>query len=81
MFDLWVGKIPWRREQLPTPAFWPGEFPGLYSPWGSKESDMIFTFTLINGPSEATGENVQRGRHIIFKISLKSSLKAVGNTG
>ena len=27
--------------------FWPGEFHGLYSPWGRKESDMaeIFTFT------------------------------------
>ena len=35
----WVGKI-WRREQLPTPVFWPGEFYGLYSPWGYKESDM-----------------------------------------
>ena len=23
-FDLWVGKIPWRRERLPTPVFWPG---------------------------------------------------------
>ena len=22
-----------------TPVFWPGEFPGLYSPWGRKESD------------------------------------------
>ena len=22
----WVGKIPWRRERLPTPVFWPGEF-------------------------------------------------------
>ena len=21
--DPWVGKIPWRREQLPTPLFWP----------------------------------------------------------
>ena len=21
-----VGKIPWRREWLPTPVFWPGEF-------------------------------------------------------
>ena len=21
----WVGKIPWRRERLPTPVFWPGE--------------------------------------------------------
>ena len=35
-FDPWVGKIPWRREQLPTPVFWPGE---LYSQWGRKESD------------------------------------------
>ena len=25
-FDPWVGKIPWRREKLPTPVFWPGEF-------------------------------------------------------
>ena len=35
----WVGKIPWRRERLPTPVFWPGEFHGLYSPWGCKELD------------------------------------------
>ena len=39
-FDPWVGKIPQRRERLPTPIFWPGEFCGLYSPWGHKESDM-----------------------------------------
>ena len=38
-FDAWVGKIPWRRERLPTPVFWPGEFHELYSPWGHKESD------------------------------------------
>ena len=25
-FDPWVGKIPWRRDKLPTPVFWPGEF-------------------------------------------------------
>ena len=25
-FDPWVGKIPWRRERLPTPVFW--GFPG-----------------------------------------------------
>ena len=30
---------PWRRERLPTPVFWTGEFLGLYSPWGPKESD------------------------------------------
>ena len=35
-----VGKIHWRRERLPTPVFWPGEFHGLYSLSGHKESDM-----------------------------------------
>ena len=34
--DPWVGKIPWRRERLPTPVFWPREFHGLNSPWGHK---------------------------------------------
>ena len=38
-FNSWVGKISWRRERLPTPVFWPGEFHGLYSPWDHKESD------------------------------------------
>ena len=28
----WFGKIPWRREWLPTSVFWPGEFHGLYRP-------------------------------------------------
>ena len=36
----WVGKIPWKRERLPSLIFWPGEFLGLFSPWGPKESDM-----------------------------------------
>jgi len=40
-FNPWVGKIPWRREWLPTPVFWPREFHGLYNPcpWGHKELD------------------------------------------
>ena len=29
----------WRRERLPTPVLWPGEFHGLYSPWCCKELD------------------------------------------
>ena len=37
-FDPWVGKIYWRRDRLPTPVFWPGEFQGLYSLWGQKAS-------------------------------------------
>ena len=31
-FYAWVRKICWRRDRLPTPVFWPGEFHGLYSP-------------------------------------------------
>ena len=30
-FNPWVWKIPWRREQLLTPVYWPGELDGL--PW------------------------------------------------
>ena len=45
-FDPWLGKIHWRRERLPTPVFWPGEFHGLYSPWGRKESDTAEQLSL-----------------------------------
>ena len=43
-FNLWVGKIPWRKEWQPTPVFSPEEFHGQgslagYSPWGRIESD------------------------------------------
>jgi len=27
-FDPWVGMIPWRRERLPIPVFWPGDSMG-----------------------------------------------------
>ena len=43
MFDPWAVKIPWRRERLPTAAFWPGEFHGLYSSWSHKEPESTFT--------------------------------------
>ena len=45
-FDPWVGTIPKRREKLPIPVFFPGEFHGLYSPWGSKESDVTERLSL-----------------------------------
>ena len=47
MQEIWVGKIPWRRERLSTPVFWPGEFHGLYSTWGHKESDMTEQLSLF----------------------------------
>src|SRR5574340_114065 len=45
-FDPWVGKIPWRRERLPIPVFWPGEFHALYSPRGCKEADTTERLSL-----------------------------------
>ena len=45
-FDPWVGKISWRREKLPTLVFWPGEFQGLYNPWGLKELDSAEQLSL-----------------------------------
>ena len=35
-----------------TPVFWPGEFHGLTSPWGHKESDMFeqLSFSLSLKP-------------------------------
>ena len=44
--DPWVGKIPWIREKLLTPVFWPGEFHGLYSPWGCKTLDTTEWLSL-----------------------------------
>ena len=43
-FDPWVGKIPWRKAQQPTPIFLPGEAHEQrslvdHSPWDLKESD------------------------------------------
>ena len=31
-FNSWVGKMPWRRERLPSPVFLPGEFHGTEEP-------------------------------------------------
>ena len=40
VWETWVGKIP----------FWPGEFHGLYSPWGRKESEVTERLSLTQEP-------------------------------
>ena len=44
MWETWVRSLGWEdpleKQRQPSPVFWPGEFHGLYSPWGCKESDM-----------------------------------------
>ena len=48
MWETWAGKIPWRRERLPTPVYWPGEFHGLYSLWCHKELDPTEWLSLTH---------------------------------
>ena len=52
-----IRKIPWRRERLPTPVFWPGEFHGLYSPWGREESDTTEWLSLLIGDYSSSVDN------------------------
>ena len=50
MWETWVWSLGWEdlleKGKLPTPVFWPGEFHGLYSPWGRKESDRTEQLSL-----------------------------------
>ena len=43
-FYPWIGTIPSRKGQLPTPVFLPGEFHGLYGPWGHRVRHNWETF-------------------------------------
>ena len=45
-FNPWLGKIPWRREQLPTLVFWPGEFHGLLAHRVAKSQTLLSNFHL-----------------------------------
>ena len=62
-FDLWVRKVPWRREQLPTLVFLPGEFHGQRSvagcsPCGDKKLDMTEQLTHIHTQREVVKGSV-----------------------
>ena len=50
MRETWVQSLDWEdpleKERLATPVFCPGEFQGLYSPWGHKELDMTEWLSL-----------------------------------
>ena len=50
MLETWVQSLGWEdaleKGKLPTPVFWPGDFHGLYSPWGCKELDTTERLSL-----------------------------------
>ena len=48
MRETWVRFLAWEDPlgKGVIPVFWPGEFHGLYSPWGHKELDMTERVSL-----------------------------------
>ena len=64
--DPWVGKIPWRRERLPTPVFWPREFHGLYSPRSRKESDTTEQLSLHFLSQTLWVRNVEKVKRVLW---------------
>ena len=86
-FDPWVGKIPWKRERLPTPVFLPGGFHGErslvgYSPWGCKESDVTEQPSVTWHDVESFSESIRAwyfiGRNVFnCKLNFFSRYMAV----
>ena len=66
-FDTWVGKIPWRRERLPSPVFWLGEFRGLYSPWSRKEPDTTRDFHFHTQYSQSSNQIFELVKNLLKK--------------
>ena len=87
-FDPWVGKMPWRRERLPTPEFWPGEFHGLYSLLMKvkEESEKVGlklniqkTKILASGPITSWQIDVETVKTVADFIFLGSKITADGD--
>ena len=70
--DPWVGKIPWRRERLPTPVFWLGKFHEQYSPWSHKESDKS---------EEELKSLLMKVKEESEKVGLKLHIPSAGGLG
>ena len=57
---------PLEKGKATHSSIWPGEFPGLYSPWGRKESDTTEQLSLhfkLKNPGKTTL------RHIVIKLT------------
>ena len=63
-FDPWVGKIPWKRDRLPTSLFVPGESPWTEEPGGLQSI----------GSQRVTSERLSTAQHIGL-TGLKESSK------
>ena len=74
-FDSWFGKIPWSREQLPTPVFW-REYHGLYRSWSHKVShtdQFLFTSNSKWQDYWHKSEIIRSYGQVNSRITLESS--------
>ena len=72
------GRSPVKRNSLPTPIFWPGEFHGQrslagYSPWGCKESDTAEQLSLshhfqLRLGLEPMGLGLEHSQNPVFQL-------------
>ena len=69
MQETWVQflglEIPWRRDWLPTPVFFLGEFPGQRSlvdsnPWDHKESDTTERLNILKSLTSKVEQMIQK---------------------
>ena len=81
--ETWVAKIPWRRERLPTPVLWPGEFHGLYRPRGCKESDVTERLSLSSGQilRRLTARSLRKHKEMDLNNTKHSSLGGSSGEG
>ena len=82
-FDPRVGKIPWRREWLPTPLFLPEEFHGQrslvgYCQWHCKDSDLTEQLTLLKWKSLAHQDPNQDERWHCTRVPNAQLMPALG---
>ena len=64
--DPWVGKIPRRRERLPTPVFLVGA--GAVASWGSSDCEEIRHVQDQRNPSKMGGARVAVRRYPTSKV-------------
>ena len=64
MWETWVRSLGWEdpleKVKVTHSVFWPGEFHGLYSSWGHKESDTTERLSLWQMNFEASGNVLPR---------------------
>ena len=74
-FNLWFGKIPWRRAWQATSVFLPGESHGQRSlagcsPWGRKESDTTEHLSTVRPIPASVSRELSSHSLLLFPPQL-----------